>query len=148
MKIFYKSLCTATLAVSMCASAFATAMAAPVITPLSEVGQAQVIQVQSYNKIWPRSDRNRRTPDFERRNGKPYYKGHRGYSERRTGYRQHNGYWFPPSAFVGTIIGGVLNGSTAGSSHVAWCDNHYRSYRASDDSYQPYHGPRKRCISR
>ncbi|CAN0656016.1 Lectin-like protein BA14k [Nitratireductor aquimarinus] len=31
--------------------------------------------------------------------------------------------------------------------HVNWCYDRYRSYRASDNTFQPYHGPRKRCIS-
>ncbi len=31
--------------------------------------------------------------------------------------------------------------------HVRWCENRYRSYRASDNSFQPYHGPRQACIS-
>lgn len=31
--------------------------------------------------------------------------------------------------------------------HVEWCANHYRSYRASDNSYQPYSGGRRACVS-
>lgn len=31
--------------------------------------------------------------------------------------------------------------------HVDWCYAHYRSYRAFDNTYQPYHGPRRACIS-
>lgn len=31
--------------------------------------------------------------------------------------------------------------------HIGWCRNAYRSYRASDDSYQPLAGPRRRCLS-
>ena len=31
--------------------------------------------------------------------------------------------------------------------HYRWCENRYRSYRASDNSFQPYHGPRRACIS-
>lgn len=34
-----------------------------------------------------------------------------------------------------------------GSAHVAWCYNRYRSYRAWDNTYQPYHGPRRQCWS-
>jgi hypothetical protein len=33
------------------------------------------------------------------------------------------------------------------SAHYRWCEWRYRSYRAWDNSYQPYHGPRARCIS-
>lgn len=31
--------------------------------------------------------------------------------------------------------------------HVRWCNNRYRSYRAWDNSFQPYHGPRRQCMS-
>ena len=33
------------------------------------------------------------------------------------------------------------------SRHVAWCEDRYRSYRVSDNSFQPYNGPRRECIS-
>ncbi len=33
------------------------------------------------------------------------------------------------------------------SAHVQWCYNRYRSYRHSDNTFQPYHGPRKACVS-
>jgi len=36
----------------------------------------------------------------------------------------------------------------AGSNrHLAWCYNRYRSYRLMDNSFQPYHGPRRECLS-
>ncbi len=31
--------------------------------------------------------------------------------------------------------------------HMQWCSNRYRSYRSSDDSYQPFAGPRTSCNS-
>ncbi|WP_028957969.1 BA14K family protein [Sulfitobacter sp. 20_GPM-1509m] len=31
--------------------------------------------------------------------------------------------------------------------HLAWCYSRYRSYRQSDNTFQPYHGPRKECLS-
>lgn len=34
-----------------------------------------------------------------------------------------------------------------GNAHVDWCYNRYRSYRAYDNSFQPYHGPRRQCWS-
>lgn len=34
-----------------------------------------------------------------------------------------------------------------GSAHVRWCYNRYRSYRASDNTFQPYNGPRRQCYS-
>lgn len=34
-----------------------------------------------------------------------------------------------------------------GNGHVRWCYARYRSYRAYDDTFQPYHGPRQACVS-
>ncbi|MFC6486905.1 BA14K family protein [Nitratireductor sp. GCM10026969] len=31
--------------------------------------------------------------------------------------------------------------------HVGWCYDRYRSYRASDNTFQPYNGPRRQCVS-
>lgn len=33
------------------------------------------------------------------------------------------------------------------SAHVRWCYDRYRSYRAWDNTYQPYYGPRRQCRS-
>jgi len=33
------------------------------------------------------------------------------------------------------------------NSHIGWCHNRYRSYRSSDNTFQPYHGRRTQCIS-
>jgi len=35
----------------------------------------------------------------------------------------------------------------SGNAHVNWCYNRYRSYRAWDNTFQPYHGPRRQCRS-
>lgn len=52
---------------------------------------------------------------------------------------------------AGAILGGVLNAPRryyyAGNSHTSWCYNRYRSYRASDNTYQPYYGARRQCVS-
>ena len=91
-----------------------------------------------------------------------YYNGYRGYRSHRHGYRRHSdGWWYPLAAFgAGLAIGGALAAPPApryaapryGASrlpprHVSWCYNRYRSYRAWDNSYQPYGGPREQCYS-
>ncbi len=38
-------------------------------------------------------------------------------------------------------------GNYSGNAHINWCYNRYRSYRAYDNTFQPYHGPRRQCIS-
>ena len=40
----------------------------------------------------------------------------------------------------------VIRGNLSGR-HYRWCDAKYRSYRARDNSFQPYHGGRKQCVS-
>ncbi|MCV3735467.1 BA14K family protein (plasmid) [Rhizobium sp. TRM96647] len=102
---------------------------------------------------WQR-DRRQARRDYNRgyRNG--YYNGHRGYRYARPGYRYHDGYWFPLAAFAtGAIIGGAITAPRApaysggGSAHTQWCYNRYRSYRAYDNTFQPYNGPRQQCYS-
>lgn len=60
--------------------------------------------------------------------GDPYYAPRRVYRRRhyepRRVYRRHRG-----------------------DAHTSWCYDRYRSYRAYDDTFQPYHGPRRRCWS-
>ncbi|MBX9451358.1 MAG: BA14K family protein [Mesorhizobium sp.] len=33
------------------------------------------------------------------------------------------------------------------AAHYRWCEARWRSYRAYDNSYQPYNGPRRECVS-
>jgi hypothetical protein len=59
---------------------------------------------------------------------------------------------------AGAIIGGAIAQSQQpqyapptrylnNNSHVDWCFAQYRSYRASDNTFQPFNGPRQRCYS-
>ncbi|MEY9559469.1 BA14K family protein [Sinorhizobium fredii] len=34
-----------------------------------------------------------------------------------------------------------------GNAHTRWCYGRYRSYRAYDNTFQPYYGPRRACVS-
>ncbi|WP_315920204.1 BA14K family protein [Mesorhizobium sp. SP-1A] len=90
------------------------------------------------------------------RHGGYYWRGHRGYRHYRPGYRRHGDYWFPLAAFAaGAIISGAIANdrppppppAAYGNSHVRWCSERYRSYRAYDNSWQPYNGPRRQCVS-
>jgi hypothetical protein len=116
-------------------------------------------------------DRYSRPGGFGGSPGIVYYNGHRGYRNYHPGYRRHGDFWFPPAAFaLGAIIGGAIATAPSyddgyyrpryyerrvvpgpsydsGSAHVRWCYNRYRSYRAWDNTFQPYHGPRQQCIS-
>lgn len=98
-----------------------------------------------------------------------YYRDRDGYY--RDGYRRH-GYYrdgyrryyrdrdndvgaFIGGLAAGAIIGGLLSQPrydnrarvAGGSPHTRWCYARYRSYRAWDNTYQPYNGPRRPCYS-
>lgn len=58
----------------------------------------------------------------------------------------------------GIIIGAIIasqshrgryydNYNSTRNAHLDWCYNRYRSYRAYDNTFQPYNGPRRQCIS-
>jgi hypothetical protein len=87
-----------------------------------------------------------------RRGGHRYWNGHRGYRHYRNGYRRYNdGFFYPRAAFgLGIIIAPQprrIIRSYGGNAHVNWCYARYRSYRAYDNTYQPYGGPRRVCAS-
>lgn len=89
---------------------------------------------------------------FYHHGGWGYYNGHRGYRHYRHGYHYYNGWWFP-AAVLGGIGGAIIGNAMApqpvyrgGNAHVRWCYSRYKSYRASDNTYQPYNGPRRECV--
>jgi hypothetical protein len=87
---------------------------------------------------------------FYRRGSYAYYNGHRGYRYRRDGYREHNGWFFPLAAFAaGALIAGAAAPPpvVAANPHVDWCARTYRSYNPYDNTFQPFNGPRRYCVS-
>ncbi|MGN8152377.1 BA14K family protein [Agrobacterium sp. 22094] len=142
-------------ALVMVLTSFTPSQAFQVPTPIPApvAGQNQVVDIQYRDWRDRREWRQRHGRDWRnhreyRRQG--FYNGHRGYRDRRPGYRYHNGYWFPLAAFAaGAIIGGATNQArpSYGSNHQQWCANRWRSYRAYDNSYQPNNGPRRQCVS-
>ncbi|MBS9720448.1 BA14K family protein [Tianweitania sp. BSSL-BM11] len=151
MNKIWKSVGAAAISAMMAATTFVPAQAAMGVerpsAPVSKSATAQPLEVQY------RRHGHRRGYHRDHR-GRHYYNGHRGYRHYRKGYRRHGNAWYPAAAFLGgAIIGGAIANSQSaprvrrGSSHVQWCYDRYRSYRASDNTYQPYNGPRRQCNS-
>ncbi|MCC2608739.1 BA14K family protein [Neorhizobium petrolearium] len=129
------------------AAAFAVALTS--LTPARSFQTQPIPGISNSTTITQVQYRDRR--DWHRdRDRYGWYNGHRGYRDRRPGYRYHNGFWFPLAAFAtGAIIGGAIANDRAGysSRHVAWCESRYRTYRAYDNTYVPRVGVRAQCIS-
>jgi hypothetical protein len=164
-KMGYKlRVASAVTAMMIALTSFSPASAMPRAAPQSPTAaEQQVTPVQYWRH--DRRDRFDGRRDFRRFDGRRdfrgppprrgyyggYYNGHRGYRDYRPGYRRYNGFWFPLGAFAtGAIIGGAVAAPrvySGGSAHVNWCINRYRSYRVSDNTFQPNVGPRRSCIS-
>jgi hypothetical protein len=164
MKKLMSGLLATTLAASFAFASVVPVNAAPVFVPRTEAAQSDVQTVQyepwrrmgrHYNRVDRRVDRRIGRYDrqadarFYRRGGINYYNGYRGYRYYRPGYRRYNDWWFPAGAFAAgaLVTGAITSASRSGNSHVAWCYDRYRSYRASDNTYQPLNGPRRQCYS-
>ena len=90
--------------------------------------------------------------------------GFKGYRHHRTGYKKHtDGWWYPEAAFQPGAHADSTNVKPKKASqkakkdddkpwliknHVDFCSSKYKSYTSSDNSYQPFDGPRKQCVSR
>ena len=88
------------------------------------------------------------------RGGRHYYRGGRYYDDGAGAailglglglglgsmYNNYNYYDAPPPRRY-------YRAQRVSSTHVQWCYNRYRSYRAYDNTFQPYNGPRQQCYS-
>ena len=171
MRKFLSALCATALTASFAVSGALPVNAAPIYVPQAPTaGHSDVVKVQDYiwkkrkGKRMDRGDRSfRKFRRSSRNNWKNFdgpskygwYNGHRGYRYRRhRDDRRHGDFWFPAGAFIaGAIVGGALSNNNTyyrgggGSAHVEWCYDRYRSYRAYDNTFQPYNGPRRQCNS-
>lgn len=85
--------------------------------------------------------------DWRRHGPRRHYRGHhRGRHHGRRHYRPRSGIYLQ---FGGprVVRPAYPRYRSLPSAHVRWCHNRYRSYRASDNTFQPYHGPRRSCRS-
>jgi len=156
MNKLVSSLLATTLAASFAVATMAPAAAVPLPAQPIQAAPAgttsDVMKVDYADQVWRRHGNRHWRGDRGRTH---YWRGHRGYDRWRPGYRRHGDFWFPLAAFAtGAIISGAIANDRppprvyrGDSAHVRWCYDRYRSYRASDNTFQPYHGPRQQCVS-
>lgn len=145
---------------ALCATAMMLAMAAPanagVFRATSLPVGSDIVRVQGmdYSGGGYNPDDHRRYGDrVIRRGDYRYWRGYRGSRHHRPGYQRHGDWWFPAGAFIaGAIVGGAITRQPGvqyrlSSAHVRWCHSRYKSYREWDNTFQPYHGPRRACVS-
>ncbi|MCA1491832.1 BA14K family protein [Sinorhizobium alkalisoli] len=156
-----KRLAIFALSLATALSGVPPAMAFPIV-PTAKTQAADVQRVQfSYERGENNANDRCRNPGSCRR----WYRdrGHRYDRDRRHRYsyrdryrhrHHHRGSNFGAvigGLAAGALIGGVLAQPRyyggGGSSHTRWCYARYRSYRAYDNTFQPYNGPRRACIS-
>lgn len=89
---------------------------------------------------------------------KVHWKGHKRHSRRHwRRHHRHHRHWrhLRPNAGIQFYFGTprsvrprhVYPGYRLPRVHIRWCYKRYRSYRAYDNTFQPYHGPRRACRS-
>ena len=95
-------------------------------------------------------------PTYRGQSGRSYRNHHYRHNQYRGGPRYNHRYYRNRGPNVGIYLGVPsyryveprrVPRVTLSRAHVNWCHNRYRSYRASDNSFQPYNGPRQQCWS-
>jgi hypothetical protein len=116
--------------------------------------QIENVQWRDRGDRWRHGSRHYRDGRYYRHRDRHY--GHRNYRHRH--HRGSNAGAIIGGLAAGAIIGGALAQQqqpryveprryVSGSSHTQWCYDRYRSYRAYDNTFQPYNGPRRQCYS-
>lgn len=98
-------------------------------------GSRHVSRHYSHNRNWRRPNYHYRR---HYRGGSGFY-GSGAFLGFGLGVPAYNYYYNEPRRYYRT---NRLSGA-----HVQWCYDRYRSYRAYDNTFQPYHGPRQQCYS-
>jgi len=171
MRKLWSALCGSALAASIALSSVVPVGAAPMtVINAAPAGltRSDVQQVQDQRFIrrydrrvdrrmdrreWRRDNWRNNNNNWRHGDRRGWYNGHRGYPYYRPGYRRYGDFWYPAAAFIaGAVIAGALANDnppaySGNNAHVRWCYDRYRSYRASDNTFQPYNGPRRQCYS-
>ena len=135
-------------------TSFVPAQAFPVQSVISSAGStgagatyAQQVQYREERRIIRRHNErsgHRYSGRYDRRDR---YSDHRRYdrrdryNDRRRYDRRHRN----NGAIIGGLAAGAIIGGAIASQNRSSCAARYRSYRASDNTYQPNSGPRRVC---
>jgi hypothetical protein len=94
--------------------------------------------------------------DVQYRQRRHYRSPRRSYRPRRH-YRSRRGDAAAAALLGGLAAGAIIGGALASppatrrahrhDAHIEWCLARYRSYDVYSDTFQPYHGPRRPCLS-
>ncbi|GHD10697.1 BA14K family protein [Tianweitania populi] len=136
--------------VSTASAQIAPAGLRPIATvdrPAEPVRAEQVQHRDHYDRRW---DRDRRWHRHHDRRDYRDYRRHRDYYGHRRGPSVYFGVaptyrYVEPRYAAPRYV--APRGRGYASNHVNWCYNQYRSYRASDNTFQPNYGPRRSCHS-
>lgn len=148
MKRFLTTVTVTALSALLAVTSFDPAAAAPIQPLIQPAIQQAGSPPAGVTEVQYRHHNRHYRPHYRPHNRPGYWHGHRGYRYARPGYRRYNdGWWYPLAAFsAGAIIGGAVAQPPRGSAHVRWCASRYKTYRASDNTYQPTNGPRRQCV--
>ncbi|OBZ94269.1 hypothetical protein ADU59_16375 [Pararhizobium polonicum] len=134
-------------------TSFAPAQAFPTAPLKPQTAQSDIVQVGDHaGRAFIRRHHRGQGWDRNRRDDRRgYYRDdRRGYY--RNDYRRHHRHNNAGAIIGGLAAGAIIGGALAsqprysnGNSHVQSCYARYRSYRASDNTYQPNYGPRRQC---
>ncbi|MBE7184969.1 MAG: BA14K family protein [Methylobacterium mesophilicum] len=148
---------SATMALPAVTVPAAAAPLAPIAQPATPQASGQIVDVQyrdwRYNRGW-RGDRDWRRDRW--RDGRYYRHRDRNAAialglgiglplAALAARPAYDPYYAPRPVYREYVPRRVYRGG--GSAHVNWCYSRYRSYRAYDNTFQPYNGPRQLCYS-
>ncbi|MGI2033736.1 BA14K family protein [Rhizobium panacihumi] len=150
-----KKLAIIALSVATAFMGVAPAQAFPSVASAPKIQQTTDVQTVQYWEGRRHHWRGNRGWDRGRHWDRGRYYGDRRYYRR---HHRNNAGAVIGGLALGAIVGGAIANSQpryapapryyrGASSHTQWCANRYRSYRAYDNTFQPYNGPRQQCYS-
>ncbi len=143
----------------------AAALVAAPVAPASALTIKPALPVISQGSDHLVEVRDRGGNRYWKKNGRYGNWNRGGRDNRRWSHRNHrrhgndNWWWGPAAGFgLGLALGAAPRvyeypvyrtapRISVNAAHVDWCEDRYRSYRAWDNTYQPYNGPRRQCFS-